>query len=116
MIDICCVGSRIKCQIRAVVFARNKQTTISRGMEAAGSTPTKSFSRIFLIPKLKDSISLQCGDFIVNSDKRKKLFDGGEKTEMCNNFDRIFVHKTRVLKLFTFLTFAVIALTRTLHF
>ena len=95
MIDICCVGSGVKFQTRAVVFARNKQTTISRGMEAAGSTPTKSFSRIALTPKSKNSICLQCGDFVDNADKRRKLFDGGEKTQICNNFDRIFALSSR---------------------
>ena len=43
-IDLCCVGGGVKYQTRAVVFARNKQTTVSRRMVAADSTPTKSFS------------------------------------------------------------------------
>ena len=89
MIDTCCVGSGVKYQTRAAVFARNKQTTISRRM-AAGLTPTKSFSRITLTPKSKNSICLQCGDQIDNADKRRKLFDGGEKTQICKNLDRIF--------------------------
>ena len=53
MTDIYCVGSGVKYQTRAFVFTRNKHATVSRRMEAAGFTPTKSFSRLSFIPKSK---------------------------------------------------------------
>ena len=58
MTDICCVGSGVKYQTSAVVFTRNKHITVSGRMEAAGSTPTKSFSRLSFVTK---SICLLCG-------------------------------------------------------
>ena len=75
MTDICCVGSGVKCQTRAVVFTGNKHTTVSRRMEAAGSTPTESFSTLSFIPKSKKSICLLYGEYIDNTDKRRKPFD-----------------------------------------
>ena len=59
-------------------------------MEAAGSTPTKSFCRLSLTPNSKNSVCLQCGNRIEIADRRRKLFDGGEKTQFCKNLDRIF--------------------------
>ena len=75
MTDIRCVGGDVKYQTHAVVFARNKHTTVSRRMEAAGSTPTMSFSRLSFIPKSKKSICLLYGEYIDNTDKRRKPFD-----------------------------------------
>ena len=98
MTDICCVGSGVKYQTRAVVFKRIKHTTVSRRMEAAGSTPTKSFSRLSFIPKSKKSICLLYGEHIDNADKRRKLFDGGVKTQVCINLDRIFALGSRNLR------------------
>ena len=98
MTDICCVGSGVKYQTRAVVFKRNKHTTVSRRMEAAGSTPTKSFSRLSFIPKSKKSTCLLYGEHIDNADKRRKLFDGGVKTQVCINLDRIFALGSRNLR------------------
>ena len=59
-------------------------------MEAAGSTPTKSFCRLSLTPNSKNSVCLQCGNRIEIADRRRKLFDGGDKTQFCKNLDRIF--------------------------
>ena len=98
MSDICCVGSGVKYQTRAVVFKRNKHTTVSRRMEAACSTPTKSFSRLPFIPKSKKSTCLLYGEHIDNADKRRKLFDGGVKTQVCINLDRIFALGSRNLR------------------
>ena len=98
MSDICCVGSGVKYQTRAVVFKRIKHTTVSRQMEAAGSTPTKSFSRLSFIPKSKKSIWLLYGEHIDNADKRRKLFDGGVKSQVCINLDRIFALGSRNLR------------------
>jgi len=70
--------------------SRVTQTAVSRRMEATGSTPTKSFCRLFLSPNSKNSVCLQCGNQIDNADKRRKLFDGGEKTQFCKILDRIF--------------------------
>ena len=98
MPDICCVGSDVKYQTRAVVFARNKHTTISRRMEAAGSTPTKSFSRLSFIPKSKKWICLLCGEHNENADKRRKLFDSGVKTQVYINLDMIFSLGSRNLR------------------
>ena len=98
MTGICCVGSGVKYQTRAVVFKRIKHTTVSRRMEAAGSTPTKSFSRLSFIPKSKKSTCLLYGEHIDNADKRRKLFDGGVKTEVCINLDRIFALGSRNLR------------------
>ena len=98
MTDICCVESGDKYQTRAVVFTRNKHITVSRRMEAAGSTPTKSFSRLSFIPKSKKSICLLYGEHIDNADKRRKLFDGGVKTQVCINLDRIFALGSRDLR------------------
>ena len=98
MTDICCVGSGVKYQTRAVVFARNKHTTISRRMEAAGSTTTISFSRLFFIPKSKKSICLLCVEHIDNADKWRKLFNGGVKTQVCINLDMIFALGSRTLR------------------
>ena len=55
---------------------------------SCGSTPTKSFSS--LTPKSKNTVCLQYGVEVDNADKRRKLFDGGEKTQACKNLDRIF--------------------------
>ena len=98
MPEICCVGSGVKYQTRAVVFTRNKHTTVSQRMEAAGSTPTKSFSRLSFIPKSKKSTCLLYGEHIDNADKRRKLFDGGVKTQVCINLDRIFALGSRNLR------------------
>ena len=98
MSDICCVGSGVKYQTRAVVFKRNKHTTVSRRMEAACSTPTKSFSRLPFIPKSKKSTCLLYGEHIDNADKRRKLFDGGVKSQVCINPDRIFALGSRNLR------------------
>ena len=98
MTDICCVGSGVKYQTRAVVFKRNKHTTVSRRMEAAGSTPTKSFSRLSFIPKSKKSNCLLYGEHIDNADKRRKFFDGGVKSQVCINLDRIFALGSRNLR------------------
>ena len=98
MTEICCVGSGVKYQTRAVVFTRNKHTTVSRRMEAAGSTPTKSFSRLSFIPKSKKSICLLYGEYIDNTDKRRKPFDGRVKTQICINLDRIFALVSRNLR------------------
>lgn len=76
---------------RAMLFACdvNKQVLKLCGrMEVAGSTPTKSFSS--LTPKSKNTVCLQYGVEVDNADKRRKLFDGGEKTQACKNLDRIF--------------------------
>ena len=96
--EICCVGSGVKYQTRAVVFTRNKHTTVSRRMEAAGSTPTKSFSRLSFVPKSKKSICLLYGEYIDNTDKWRKPFDGGVKTQICINLDRIFALGSRNLR------------------
>ena len=98
MTDIRCVGGDVKYQTRAVVFTRNKHTTVSRRMEAAGSTPTKSFSRLSFIPKSKKSICLLYGEYIDNTDKRRKPFDDGVKTQICINLDRIFALVSRNLR------------------
>ena len=98
MPEIRCVGSGVKYQTRAVVFTRNKHTTVSRRMEAAGSTPTKSFSRLSFIPKSKKSIFLLHGEYIDNTDKRRKPFDGGVKTQICINLDGIFALGSRNLR------------------
>ena len=98
MPEICCVGSGVKYQTRAVVFTRNKHTTVSRRMEAAGSTPTKSFSRLSFIPKSKKSIFLLHGEYIDNTDKRRKPFDSGVKTQICINLDGIFALGSRNLR------------------
>ena len=98
MTVICCVGSGVKYQTRAVVFERIKHNTVSRRMEAAGSTPTKSFSRLSFIPKSKKSICLLYGEHIDNADKQRKLFDDGVKTQVCINLDRIFGLGSRNLR------------------
>ena len=88
MTEICCVGSGVKYQTR----------TVSGRMEAAGSTPTKSFSRLSFIPKSKKSICLLYGEYIDNTDKRRKPFDDGVKTQICINLDRIFALGSRNLR------------------
>ena len=98
MTDIRFVGGDVKYQTRAVVFTRNKHPTIRRRMEAAGSTSTKSFSRLSFIPKSKKSICLLYGEYIDNTDKRRKPFDGGVKTQVCVNLDRIFALGARNLR------------------
>ena len=112
MSDICCVGSGVKYQTRAVVFKRNKHTTVSRRMEAACSTPTKSFSRLPFIPKSKKSTCLLYGEHIDNADKRRKLFDGGVKTQVCINLDRIFALGSRNLRSRPILAASVHSLSR----
>jgi len=111
MTDICCVGSGVKYQTHAVVFTRNKHITISRRMKVAGSTPTKSFSKLSFIAKSKKSICLLYGEHIDNADKRRKLFDGGVKTQVCINLDRIFALGSRNLRsgpiFCSFLTFSL---------
>ena len=112
MTDICCVRSGVKHQTRAVVFKRNKHTTVSRRMEAAGSTPTKSFSRLSFIPKSKKSTCLLYGEHIDNADKRRKLFDGGVKTQVCINLDWIFALGSRNLRSWPILAASIHSLSR----
>ena len=112
MTVICCVGSGVKYQTRAVVFKRIKHNTVSRRMEAAGSTPTKSFSTLSFIPKSKKSICLLYGEHIDNADKRRKLFDGGVKTQVCINLDRIFALGSRNLRSCPILAASIHSLSR----
>ena len=112
MTDIGCVGSGVKYQTRAVVFTHNKHSTVSRQIEGAGFTPTKSFSRLSFIPKSKKSICLLYGEHIDNADKRRKPFDGGVKTQVCINLDRIFALGSRNLRSCPILAASILSLLR----
>jgi len=86
MIDLCFVASGFKLLLMVSHVPRTSrvtQTAVSRRMEATGSTPTKSFCRLFLSPNSKNSVCLQCDNQIDNADKQRKVFDRGEKTQFC---------------------------------
>jgi hypothetical protein len=50
-------------------------------------TPTKTFERVELSPNCKDTLCLQCGKHVKDLDKRRRLFSGHKKTNVCENIE-----------------------------
>ena len=50
-------------------------------------TPTKTFERVDLSPNSKDTLCLQCGKHVKDLDKRRRLFSGHKKTNVCENIE-----------------------------
>ena len=58
----------------------------------ADATPTKTFLRVVVSPNSKEVVCIQCGEFVNNVDKRRKLFhlkSPPEKTQACLNLERM---------------------------
>ncbi len=58
-------------------------------MASSVCTPTKTFERVDVSPNSKNTLCLQCGKYINDVDKRRRLFSGSKKTNVCENIERI---------------------------
>ena len=50
-------------------------------------TPTKTFERVDLSPNSKNTLCLQCGKDVQDSNKRRRLFSGKKKTDVCEHIE-----------------------------
>ena len=50
-------------------------------------TPTKTFQRVDLTLNSMNTLCLQCGKDFKDSDKRRRLFSGKRKTDVCENIE-----------------------------
>ena len=88
MIDISCLGSCVKNQTRAAVFAcSNKLLSVGEWRRRV-LLPPSHFLDSLLPQNRRTQFVYSAETEIDNADKRRKVSDGGEKTHFCKNPDK----------------------------